>query len=329
MPIAEATQVLINGLRSDFWDTYAGAYAGMQVQIGKWMALDVSSDKAEEIYAYWKKAPYMRQWIRGEEIQRKAPASVSWRVKNLDWAIAVPWHENDMADDQTRSLRQVAQDGGRSYATLDERVLYQILTGATDNDLLRTQPVAPDGVGLFSATDGDAADRFGVSGGNIESGSGVATPDALQTDFFDGVERMRRFLDTESQPMISPEIMRQGFAITFNIDNLKVFEQAFEQKLMYSALATYAAAVSALFKDSGISIELVPTPRISDNDWFIVAKGAPRKPIFRQNRQGLREVVETMENSDYARRTKINSIQWDARHGYGLSLPTQIVQVNN
>jgi phage major head subunit gpT-like protein len=329
MPIAEATAVLINGIRSDFYDTYLASYQGMQSQLSKMMLLDVPSDKAEEIYGYWQKAPYVRQWIRGEEIQRKAPKSVNWRVKNLDWAVAIPWHENDMNDDLTRSLRAVAQDSGRSFGTLDERVLYQILTSSTDNDLLRTMPIAPDGVGLYSATDGDAADRFGVSGGNIETGSGVATPDALQTDFFDGVERMRRFLDTEGQPMVSPEIMRQGFVVTFNIDNLKVFEQAFEQKLMYSALATYAAAVSALFKDSGISIELMPTPRISDNDWFIFAKGAPRKPIFRQTRQGMREVLETMENSDYARRTKINSLQWDARYGYGLQLPIYTVQINN
>ena len=44
---------------------------------------------------------------------------------------------------------------GAAWATLDERICFQLLTGNVDNDLLPSIPNAPDGQAIFSSTPRD------------------------------------------------------------------------------------------------------------------------------------------------------------------------------
>jgi len=327
--IVIATDLLTAGIRADFWDVYEPMYDGLKAKLSDYMDLDVPSDKLTEIYAYAQSAAYPGRWKRGEEIPSKAFKGVQFSVTNKDWGIRIPWHENDRQDDQTKSIRQRAQSAGKNFATLDERVFYQILRGAVDTELLESIPNAPDGVALYSATDGDGAARFGVSGGNIITGTGVATPGAIQTDLFSALSRVRSFLDTEGQPLHDMSLIDQGVSITFNVNNWKVFAEAFQQGRTHSVISSTGAAVTNIIMDSGLRVDLTPTTRITDNDWFVFLRGVPHKPIFRQTRQPIREWFATMENSDSARDTKIEYAEWEARYGYGVMLPFATVQVNN
>ena len=51
--------------------------------------------------------------------------------------------------------------------------------------------------------------------------------------------------------------------------------------------------------------------------------------MFQQVRRTLRESFGNMSNSDSARQTKTEHIQWDERSGYGIALPYQTVKINN
>lgn len=328
--IVMASNLLTQGLRSDFWDTYHISQDGIRARLSDMMQMDVPSDKFEEIYGYFHSAPYPRRWARGEEITNRIFKSSQFRVPNKDWAIRVSWHENDRQDDQTQSLRDQAVMAGQHFASLDERVFYQILTGSTDTDLLDYVPQAPDGVALFSATDGDGANRFGYSGGNIVSGGGVGSGHAIRVDFFKAVVAFQSFLDTEGQPLFDDSMLNKGYVITYGVANMQVFEEAFKLQRAVGVIgATSAAAPTNVVMESGLNVTLVPTPRITDNDWFVFAKGSPKKPIFSQSRQALRESVATMDNSDQVRDTKIEYIQWDERKGYAVMLPYGCAKVNN
>lgn len=325
-----AANVLTAGLRSDFWDTYEKTYAGLKDRLSQVMDLSVPSDKLTEIYGYFNSAPYPRRWVRGDSPSNKAFKSVQFSVTNKDYGLRVSWHENDRQDDQTKSLRERAAQAGEHFATLDERVFFQILTASTDTDLLEAIPNAPDGVGLYSATDGDSADRFGVSGGNIESGGGVASSHAVRTDFFESMQRMASFKDTESQPLWDSSILDQGAIVMFNVNNWQVFAEAFLQgRTVGSVASATSAAPTNIIMDAGMKVQLVPTQRIADNDWFVFLKGSRRKPIFKQVRMPMRETIATMENSDSVRDTKVEYMQWDERSGYGVMLPYGTVKVNN
>lgn len=317
--------VLAAGLRGDFWDTYSKTYEGLKPVLSNFMQLDVPSDKLAETYGYFGAAPYPRRWVRGEGISTKAFKGYSWQVANKDYALRVDWHKNDRQDDQTKSLFERAQDAGRNFATMDERVLVQLATGATDLDMLDALPNAPDGVGLYSATDGDGAARFGITGGNIVTGTGVATSEAIRVDLFTAIVRAMGFLDTEGQPLFDPSTVLKGISILFGVANFKIFNEAFKQMFTVQS----SVAPTNIILDAAINVSLFPTPRITDNDWFVFFNGAPKKPIFSQLRQPIKEFFADMNNSDECRAHGKEYLQWDCRRGYGVALPYGTVKVNN
>lgn len=320
--------VLAAGLRNTFADAYAAKYKGIKERLSKVMALGLPSDKLTELYGAFKSAPYPVRWHRGNSISSKAIEDFGWQTTNYDWGRRIEWHENDRADDQTKSLFDRAKELGKHFATLPERIFFQILLGSTDADLLPAVPNAADGSALY------AASRFGVTAGNIISGSGVATAAAVRGDFFNAIEVFRQFKDTESQPLWDEDILQAEFVVFYNVANDQIFREAFIQSRTLQSVGTAgtdlaATAVTNIVMESGLKVVLVPTQRITDNDAFVFATGVDQKAIYQQVRAPLRESVATMENSDSVRDTKIEYIQWDCREGYGVFLPYQTVKINN
>lgn len=329
--IVVAASTLTAGIRSDFATAYSSAYEASKARLSNCMDLGVPSSRLTEIYAYFETAPYPRIWKRGDAIPQDAFNSVKFEVTNRDWAIQVEWNENDREDDQTRSLMQRAREAGTNFATLSERVFFQILTAATDNNLLPAIPNAPDGAAMYAATDGSGSARFGATGGNLLTGSGVASSAAIRDDFFDSIERLRQFQDTQGQPLHSEDYIDKGLTVVYGVANEHVFREGFQQSRTIAGPLTTTgnAAVTNIIMESGLNVTLWPSPRITDNDWFLFSNGAPLKPIFQQVRRPLRESYANMDNSDLARSTKIESVSWDSRDGFGVFLPYSTVKVNN
>ena len=65
-------------------------------------------------------------------------------------------------------------------------------------------------------------------------------------------------------------------------------------------------------------MQLWGTPRLATGDWYGFLINAPKKQTFLLKRQEVKEVMSTMENSDRARATGEEGIQWDAREGAGI-----------
>jgi hypothetical protein len=296
---------------------------------------EVPSDKLQEIFGYFDSAPYPRRWPKGETIQSEPFRARQFRITNLDWGIRVQWHVNDREDDQTHSLFQRARDAGAHWATLPERVFFQIIQGTADPDLLPSIPNASDGAPIYSATDGDGNPRFGVTGGNTLTATGFSNAAQIRQDFYRAFTRMLQFRDTKGQPLWDRDrILANGLIIFFNVANEQLFAEAFIQSRTVQVIQNVAgtenvaaAAVTNVVLESGLSVMLAPTPRITTNAWFVFARGVTRKPVVRTIRQPLREVVATFENSDHARNTKEEYIQWDSREGYGVNLPYQTVRI--
>ena len=328
MPVISG-ETLAAGIRSDFNDIYRQTIEGLAARLGQIVDLGVTSDKLTELYAYYETAPYPQRWQRGEKIPSSAFKGVSFNITNFDWARRIEWHENDRQDDQTRSLFDQARSLGQHFATLPERITYQILQDQTDSLLLPKVPLAADGAALYAATAG-GTDRFGLSGGNVQGGSGVASGQAIREDFFNAVERFAQFQDTESQPLWDQGDIDQGFVITFNVANWHVFAEAFLQARTVGGVGQAAAAAPTnVVLDTGVKVQLWPTQRITDNDSYVFMTGSPRKAIIQQVRSPLRDAFATMETSDQVRDTKIEYVQWDSREGYGIPIPYQTVKINN
>tara|TARA_R110000782_G_scaffold253743_1_gene341945 strand:- start:26076 stop:27071 length:996 start_codon:yes stop_codon:yes gene_type:complete len=323
--------VLANGLRTDFWDTYA-AIRNRQAdsRLALVMDLGVPADNREHTFGYIEAAPHFEQWIRGQSIPADAMNSVSFTVPVYTWGRRVKWHNEDREDDRTQSLFDIARSAGESAGLLPERFFFDLLQNATGT--LPAVPLAPDGAAFFSETNGNGDDRFGVSGGNLLGGNGVGSVSQIRTDFYNGIEQWKALQDGKGQPLLSPEVIDSGVVIVHGSGNTEAFEETFLQKRQGEVIGTDAGATPTnLVQDASRSVQLWGSSRIADNDWFMFLKNAPKKSTFVLDRKGIMEEtsIRGENNGDYTRDTGGEYIQWHSRSGAGIALPFGAMKVNN
>jgi len=315
-------EALARGLRGDFKLTWQRRYKGLIDSLGRFMDLAIGSDKISELYGYGEPPLYPRRRPWGDAVQTKGFRFRNFSVENVAWSSAVQWYKHQRLFDQLKDLPRLAREAGGHYATLPERVGIQIVTATTDGDLLETIPSAPDGASLYSATDGSGAARFGVTGGNIFAGGGVASSDQIRADIFNALERVGSFLDPESQPAIDQGLL-SDFTVLFPIGLWEVMLEAFRQTRTLDG----GAAVTNVILEGGLKVTLLPSPRITGDDYYVFLNGFEPKPIFEQIAQALDEQVQTEANSDESRKQKVEGIYWETIRGYGVNLPLGTIKI--
>lgn len=326
MPQVIAGNVLTAGLRQEMADTYLKVKRESDARLSLVMDLNLPSDKRQEIYAFFRAAPHAARWDRGDAIPTKGFEALQYTVTNFKYGRRVGWHIDDREDDQTQTLVDQARNVGRSFAMLPERFFFELLTGTAD--LLPSVPTSADGAAFF-ATTALGTDRFGVTDGNLLTGSGVASATAIRSDFWNTMEQYRLMQDGEGQPLHSDDTVDGGAVIIYNAANEEVFRETFLQGRTFEEGSVGGAAVTNTILESGMKVTLWSTQRLTDNDWFVFLKQPPKKAAFVQNRTQLREYYATAETSDRARDTGEEYIQWDQRMGVGINEPYGAVKVNN
>jgi len=333
-----SNNLLVNGLRTEFADTY-GAIRNRQSdsRLGMVMDLSVPATNRDHDFAYLNAAPHIKHWPRGESVPTSAMDSVQFNVKVHEWARRVPWSKWDRKDDQTSSLVDMARMAGESAALLDERIFFDLLTASATN--LPAVPNAPDGVAMFSATDGDSADRFGFSGGNIVTKDGVLTTHDVLVNYYECLSRFMEFQDGQGQPLLSAETVDAGVVIIHSAGTLEIFEETFVAKRTGIGMdvdgakgGTVVAGTTPtnVVHDSSRNVTLWPTSRLTtDDEWYIFLKAAPKKPTFILDREGVQEFssLEGDNNGDHTRDTAEEYIQWERRVGGGIALPFGAIKV--
>lgn len=316
------------GLLPEFVKTYQVKTRNLNAKLGGIMRLDVPSDKITEKYVYPESSPIPRRWPRGENVPSMNFKFVQFSVTNVDWAISVPWFYNDLSDDQSKALMSTVRGVAERFVQLTERVFFQYVTGGSDPALLAALANAPDGAALFAATDGASANRFGISGGNLlASGvlSGVASGKAVRTDRFKSRNaRFARFQDTVSQPL-AEAYLDDGEIAFFAPDLEEQFLEAFSQNPT-AGNTSGEGSVQNVIKTAPT---LVPTQRITGNAWFHGLTGMEQKALMQQNREPMKTLEARRENSDSARRTKIEEMQFESRFTIAALLPFMFNKLNN
>ena len=336
-----AGRSFIPGLRSEFLGTYRRMYEGAREKLSRVMTLDLPSTRRTEFHFFWQSAPHMVRWAYGETMPESGFKGVRFNITNVRWGRAISWQADDRADDQTQSLLAQARGLGQSAALLDERVLFQIMQGTTDADLLTGSgadpgnedtaggiPNAPDGQALFSTTNDGSADRFGVTGGNLLTGSsntlGPAESD-MRTDYWAVREQFALLQDTQGQPLINPVALDAQALFIFAANNWEIAAQAFQR----SVVPVSSAGVSSDTMAAGLTPILWPSQRITTDDTFTALTSLDVKAVFSQSRLPVSEIIATMENSDLARQTNEESIRFKLRKGFGVAEPYALIQSNN
>lgn len=331
MTIAVAGPVLTEGLRTEFDSVYLDIRNRQSSSmLAEVMDLNVKSDNAYGIFGYWNAAPHLKRWDRGMPVPTSTMDSVQWTVPVYTMAMRIPWHKDDRKDDRTQSLYDMARRTGDSAGLTPERIFFEILENAPD--LLPGIPTAADGAALFSQTDGKGFSRFGVTGGNLLTGTGVGSIAAVENDFYAALEQAMQFQDGQGQPLWAPERLTQDAIVIHGAANTKVMEQTFMQQRQGFDLGSGAGATpSNLIKDAARRVRLWGTPRITTDDFYVFFPQAPQKPTFFQEREALKtsEATEDGDNSDHVRNTGEEYIQFEERSGGGIVLPYACVKINN
>lgn len=324
-----ASSVLANGLRTEFTNTYMDTRRASDARLSLVMS-DISATNRTHDFAYFNAAGHIEFWRRGDAIPSEAFDSTTFPATVHNWGKRVEWHRDDRQDDQTQSLEQMARQIGRSAGLVRERMFFDLLTGTAS--FLPSIPNAPDGVGFFSTTDGASAARFGITSGNLLTGSGVASVSAVRADYYAAYEQFKQFQDGKGQPLFTDDIVDSGMVVIHSAADTEVMEETFVQRRQGIVEGTDAGTTPTnLVQDASRDVTLWGTSRLATGDWYVFLKGAPVMPTFFLDRQGIVEsqALEGDNNSDMVRDTKTEYVQWDMRAGAGIALPYGAIKVNN
>ncbi len=326
-----ASELLANGLRTEFADTYEKVrITQADSRLDMVMDLGLGADNREHDFGYMEAAPHMDLWNRGDPIPVDGMDSVSFNVPIYEWGRRVKWLKWDRKDERTGTLVQMARQAGTSAALLPERMFFDLLNNGTAT--LPATVTAPDGKPFFSITDGKGGQRFGVTGGNQITVAGF-TADDIITDFYLAIARFKGMQDGQGQPLFGDEVMEQGFVIIHPVEITEAMETAFLQKRQVSATVAGGGGSGSqtnLVQDTSKNVTLWGSSRLSDdNDWYVFLKNPPKKATFWLNRQDVMEFtsLEGDNNSDLNRSTAEEYIQWESRSGAGIALPYAAIEI--
>lgn len=326
MNVINAGALLTPGMLADCSRVYSDTYTGIEAELGDVCYMGATSDKLQEIRGYLQSAPYPQRWDRGSTIQSETMQSVQFTIPNNDWGARIYFHDNDVQDDQTASLYEQARQLGRHWATLVERIFYQVLQNTTDPKLLPTVPAAADGSAWFVGTS-----RFGVATGNQFSDTGQ-TINAVMNDLFTIQQTLINYQDTQNQPLWNPrQIQGNGFKLFYGPSLTLVMSQALKASIVPigANTATSNAGIANFVLSDGTPIKPVINQRITGNSYYAMMLGLPneKRAFLRQTRQEFFESIANWETSDHTRDTGELYIQYKSRVGYGLILPYNSVKV--
>ncbi len=324
--IVRTGQTLVAGIRGDFWNMYQPTYDGVLSQLGSVCLLDVPSDKRTEIYGARKTMAYPELWPLGDPIPTEGTDSIQFPVTNYRYAKRIQWNRDDRMDNLVGDLFGEARTLGAHFASLPSRLFADVITDTPN--VLPAIPPAADGAALYSTTDGGGGDRFGIADGNLITGTGVATAEQVISDFYAAISQMGGFLNTKGEPFFEPDVNTQSYLVYAPIGLAEVFSQAFTGQAIHSVVNTSGAAVSNVILTTGVPVEFRFTTRLTGNSWLLFRKDAPVKAVFMQRREALRESAGTEENSDQARDTGVEYVQYVERLGVGVNVPYATLKVS-
>jgi len=324
---------LLMGIRNEFIGTYMRRAIAADEFWNRLFFRPVPVSGSYYQYTFPETAPYPERHLRGQP-----PVSGSFRYigNRLDvyaYAVRVHAHTDDVDDDQTGSVWANAQRAGANFGSLKERLAIQLLTGTTDLRLLPTIPLCADGAALFSETDGEGEDRFGVQGGNVIK---IGTdPDA--NDIREFITKhlpatFRRFKDTEKEPLFDPNEINAGVALVHGPELEEEMRKALNQRRIFEAVDAgtsnaAAAAPSNIVIDSQMKVETFNTQRIEDKSIYaILVSPQIERPGIWGDRRPLYEVPATEQVSDTVRDTLEAYLQFRCRVLAGYHLPYQIIE---
>lgn len=332
-PVNANVAAILQGVRKDFVGVYEPRLKQADVELAAIMSLDKTATGRIERYAYPEAPPNMTRWEYGQPIPTGGFRLRAWQHSVLRWGKRIEWFTDDEEDDQTGSLRPQALRLADRAALIPQRVAFQQIAGGTaDPDLLPAALLGPDGVAMHSATDGEGAARYGVTGGNIiaqGTSSGVASEAALEKDLFQVDQRFRAMKDQAGRRRWTGPDVDQGFVVVASSGISEVMKKAFMRGPITIATlggSTTAAGVSPV--TGGMVRKLILTAELTGNAWYTFLAAAPEPPMFMATRLPANIYVKDEKNGDHNSDFDMRSVYAKMRALFGLGPCDSTIKVD-
>lgn len=320
--IVSAIVALGRNMSREFIDNFKQVDLGEQKHLSLIMGPD-RKGVGETDYVGWIGAsPNPEFWAKGDEIPVANMDGFVGTIVHKAFGIKIPYGRDDVIFERTGSLLEMVRDTANKWKMLDARVLKEFSTGTVDASLYPSVPNAFDGAAFFNATDGNSANRFSVSGGNIVTGLDFDSAAGCLSAIIKIINRASSFLDTDGQPKWNGEQLQQ-IVLVVPQAYAEFFQKALNQPITSSEdVGSHGVAgVSNFIKTMGIEIDLYITPRYTAKEIYVYF---PR--VKRSFGRSLVLAPTTYEStmasgSDVALATKQQSWQSDMLAGHYINLP--------
>ena len=279
----------------------------------------------------WKESlPFPKRWDRGQPRQHQAFKDTTITVPLYRYETTLDVDIDDAADDQlgSDSAQRHMSLAVRRYLNLIMKLYSEYLNGATS--LLPSLETAYDGANLYATTDGDGAARFGVTNGNLLSGtdSGTVTKQGMVTDLFNAHRQFIQYQDTANEIIFdSNDCSIENFVVSVPQTMAQVANEVSESEYLRFEGSTDGGIQNNVVKGR---FEYEVNPYLTDNDnYFITLKHPYWKPMVKRQDKDVQSIWGDRSNSDKAKEYNVETLYTDVRNGVGVWAPFTTIKINN
>lgn len=265
------------GLRADFLLAYQQT---QETLIYQRIASVIQTTLPTQKYGWLGSTPTMREWI--DERMPRGLKGYDYSISDKTWEATIAVDRKALEDDQLGAIRMRVRDLGREAAKhKDLLVVQQLLAGFST--------VGPDGQYFF---DTDHAES-----GTNQSNTAGTTPlsaSALQ----DAIAAMMLFTDDTGRPLgVTPNVLVVGPKLRWRAMEL-LESTVIPVRVGEGSAGTGATAATPYRNVLQGALELIVTPYITGNQWFVLDTTREVRAVILQERSDVPVEFAALDNAN-------------------------------
>lgn len=325
MPVLDNTYSLRAGILRDLaetWKNRAPIFEKQQSLLVKFLPYK-NLRKAEFV---WKESlPFPKPWKYGAGRTYQTLKDRKIDISYTPYELSIPYNYYDVEDDQLGDMKPHLQGSIDRFLMLPDKFIAEYINAVTV--LLPSISNAYDGSAIFAAVDGSGANRFGIAGGNIITGSGAGTVAAFIHDLAACQRRFLSFLDTAGQQIFSEDTVpyTKLHCVIPNSLN-EIAQKASKSEFVRTDTGSITADSNWVKGEFVYHIN----PYLTDaSDWYCFVEHPFWKMFAYRSPKDIRQIFADFSNSDRAREYNEEALMADVRVGLGPWVPFVGIKVNN
>lgn len=323
--LISASQLSTLGLDALFEKHYEAESAKAEAEIlDLFLPVEVKTNQVQFAALY--DVPVPATWVSGDGIPWSSTDDFTHTVTVKRYGAAIPWDQDEEADDQLQTIEPRVQECAGEFAKLPSRGAQDMLTGTAS--LFASVPTSYDGASLISSST-----RFGNASGNSYGGTGM-TPGAVRSDFYAVRARLASFRrhTATGEAFWSTDALMDNRNWTLIFSTEQDVQDSVESAFVGATILdrTGVAGVANTLATSNVP-KLKYWFRVSGNDWYAIFTGSPARKPFILGMRNEAPIELTWEDmtSDWAREYNLKGKGWKQRIAMGIGMPECVCKVDN